>query len=81
MNAQSNIRDLAARGVTRSDDGTGVVVSFVDAAEVVRFRLSFDDAAFLAGALVDQIGCRSHSPRSSDSPTLDVSTPFDGVKV
>lgn len=77
------LTDAIARGVTRCGVTGRPILSFIVDGVVVRYRLSEESVAFLAGALgdLDQIGCLSHSERSSGSPASDVSTAGEGEKV
>lgn len=47
---------------------------------VIRLAISDESARHLAETLLNYL-TRSHSPMSSGMPSVEVSTPFDGVKV
>lgn len=76
-----------ARGVHRCVETGSPAISIEVGGRVLRFRLSEEGARFFAVALAEWLPedhldhPRSHSLRSSGSPTAAVSRPDDGAKV
>lgn len=70
------------RNTTPADGNThriGVGFDMCDGT-VLRLSLSEESARHLAETLLNHL-TRSHSPMSSGMPSVEVSTPFDGVNV